>query len=383
MQRLPNGSIALAAVLLIVAFYSACRSGEVGSFAGDAVVYVAAPFSGLRAEAGLSALGGARLAAEEINRGGGLLGHRLVVRALDDQSDIGAALAVVEKIGQAIKRGDRIAGVIGHMDSGPTSSALPHYEKMGLLLITPSAGLRALTHRGHEFFFRVNANEKVQAELSAQFLVEELNARRVAVVHDGTEYGSGLAALLADHLQEFGATTALQVEVEEEQRDFSALALQVRDAESDAVYFAGSASVASKLNASLKAANLVQPVLASDEAFFASAIDGEEGASEGLFVSALAPSPDEAAEEDWLWAFREVVRRDPGPFSINGYVAMQVLASGVRAANSFQGTAIAQAIREIEIETLFGRIRFSANGDWTDARVWIHRVEEGDFRQLD
>lgn len=347
------------------------------------MVYVAVPLSGLRAEAGLSALGGARLAVEEINRSGGLLGRRLVVQALDDQSDKGAALAIVGKIEQGIKRGEHIAGVIGHMDSSSTSSALPHYEEKGLVLITPAAGMRALTHRGHEFFFRVNANDNVQAELSAQFLVEALKARRVAVVHDGTEYGRELAASLADHLRLIGATTAIQAEFKAAQLDFPPLALGIRDAESDAVYFAGSASAASLFVSSLKAANLMQPVLASDAAFLASALDGGEGVSEGLFVSALAPSPDAAAGEDWVKAYRAVVRRDPGPFSLNGYVAMQVLVAGVRAANSFQGHEIAQAIREMEIETMLGPIRFSANGDWADARVWFFRVEGGDFRQLD
>lgn len=385
MRRISSGPIALAAILLIAASFSSCRSGEDRSSASEAVVYVTVPLSGLRAEAGLSALGGARLAVEEINRSGGLLGRRLVVRALDDQSDKGAALAIVGKIEQAIKQGEHVAGVIGHLDSGPTSSALPHYEEKGLVLITPAAGMRALTHRGHEFFFRVNANDNVQAELSAQFLVETLKARRVAVVHDGTEYGSELAASLADHLRLIGATTAIQVEVKAGQQEgFSPLAIDISDAESDAVYFAGSASAASQLVASLKAANLMQPVLASDAAFLASALlNGGDGASEGLFVSALAPSPDTAAGENWVKAYRAVVRRDPGPFSLNGYVAMQVLAEGVRAANSFQGHEIAQAIREIEIETMLGPIRFSANGDWADARVWFFRVEGGDFRQLD
>ncbi len=383
MQRLSSGSITLAAALLIAATFSACGNGDDRSFSGEAVVYVAAPMSGLRAEAGLSALGGARLAVKEINRSGGLLGHRLVVRALDDQSDDRAALAIVGKIGHAIKRGDHIAGIIGHMDSGPTSSALPHYEEMGLVSVSPAAGMRALTHRGHELFFRVNANGNVQAEWSARFLVEALNARRVAVVHDGTEYGRELAASLAYHLRLIGATTAIQAEVQAGQQDFSPLALGIRDAESDAVYFAGPASVASRLIASLKAANLMQPVLASDAAFLASALDGGGGASEGLFVSALAPSPDAAAEETWTEAFRAVVRRDPGPFSLNGYVAMQVLAAGVRAANSFQGHEIAQGIRKIEIKTMLGPIRFSANGDWANARVWFYRVEGGDFRPLD
>lgn len=383
MQRLSNSHYAMAVFLLITALFSSCQSAGTGPFAGEAVVYVAAPLSGGRAEAGQSALGGVRLAAEEINRAGGLLGRRLVVRAMDDRSDSGIALTIVKKIGEAAVHGERIAGVIGHMDGGPTSSALPHYDGMGLVLVTPAAGMRVLTHRGYSSFFRVNANDLVQAESGARFLVEEMNAVRVAVVNDTTEYGRDLADALASSLSELGATPALRVEVEEGQQDFSAVALRIREAGADAVYFAGSASEALFLYASLTAAKLNRPVLASDGAFLASVIDGEAGASEGLYVSALAPSPNIAGEVEWIEAYREVVRRDPGPFSVNGYVAMQVLAAGVRGAGSFEGRAISRAIRETGAETRFGPVRFSTNGDRAEARIWIYRVEGGEFRQID
>ncbi len=383
MRTYANGYIHLFVIFLIAALVSACSGASGKPLAGEAVVYVAVPLSGVRADAGQSALGGARLAAEEINNSGGLLGHRLVVLALDDESDSNVALVNVERVGQALKRGERIAGVIGHLDSAPTSAALPHYEEMGLLLITPSAGMRALTHRGHTLFFRVNASDSVQAEVDARFLVEEMNAQRVAVVHAGTEYGSGLAASLVDNLRTLGATTAIQLEVGEGQRDFSELARQIRSSEADTIFFAGNASEAPYLRVGLVEAELNLPMLASDGAFLAATIDEAGAAAEGMYVSALAPSPLMTAGTDWIEAYREVENRDPGPFSINGYMAMQALAAGVRAANSFQGHDVAQAIRELEIGTLLGPIRFSGNGDLVNAQVWIYRVEEGEFRQME
>ena len=383
MQRLSYSHFGLAVLLLTAAFASACQSAEDIAYAGEAVVYVAVPLSGERAEAGQSALGGARLAAGEINRGGGLLGNQIIVRAMDDRSDSGTALTIVNEIGQALARGERIAGVIGHMDGSTTLSALPHYDEMGVVLITPAAGMRALTYRGYSSFFRVSANDSVQAESCARFLVEEMKAERVAVVHVTSEYGRDMAAFLADGLRELGATTAATIEVEEGQQDFSEVALRIGDVGADAIYFAGSASGALFLNSSLKAEELDLPVLASDGAFLASVIDREAGTSEGLYVSGLAPSPSHAAEDGWIEDYREVVRRDPGPFSINGYLAMEVLAAGVRAADSFEGHAIGKAIRERGAETRFGPLRFSSNGDRADARIWIYRVQEGGFRQID
>lgn len=383
MRPLSSGIFALFVVMLFAAFLSACGGARPRPPAGEAIVYVAAPLSGIRADAGQSVLGGARLAAAEINRGGGLLGHQLVVRALDDQSDSDVALVNVDSVGQAQQRGEQIAGVIGHLDSIPTSAALPYYQKMGLVLISPAAGMRALTHRGHTLFFRVNANDSVQADQDARFLVDEMEAERVAVVLVRTEYGRNLAVSLADSLEKLGAATAIQTEVEKGQRAFPNLATQIRDSEADAIFFAGSAGEAPYLRASLEEAGLNLPFLASDRAFLAGTIDEAAGAADGMYVSALAPSPLTAVDPSWIEAYRDAEQRDPGPFSINGYLSMQVLAAGVRTANSFQGHEVAQAIREIKVESLLGPLRFSANGDLVDARVWIFRVKEGEFQQVE
>jgi len=350
---------------------------------GEVIIYVAVPLSGERAEAGQSVLGGVRLGAEEINRKGGLLGRRVVVRAMDDRSESEATLAATEGIGKAIERGERIAGVIGHLDGGPAMSALPHYDAMDLVLITPGAGMRALTHFGYGSIFRVSANSSVQAAHSAQFLLEQLKAGRVAVVGADSEYGRELADLTDDSRRKLGATPAIVWEVEEGQRDFSELAIRIQEAEVDAVYFAGSASEAFYLVGSLKAARLNVTVLVSDGAFLSSFTDDSAGLSQGLYVSALSPSPERVADVDWIESYRSVARRDPGPFSINGYVAMQVLAAGVRAANSFEGREVSKAIRETVAETQFGPMRFGANGDWVDSRIWIYRVEEGELGRLE
>ena len=370
-------------LLLIAAWVSACGSAGTEPTAGDAIVYVAAPLSGLHADAGQTALGGVRLAVEEINRNGGLLGHRLVVRALDDEAESNAAVANVERLRQALRRNERIVGVIGHLNSGPTAAALPLYEGMGLVLITPAAGERSLTHRGHTMFFRVNASDSEQAAEVARFFVEEMSAQRVAIVHNDTEYGRKLAAGLIDTLQELGAAAAIQLELGAGQRDVAQLLRQIRNSAADAVFFAGDATEAASLRAGLVEAGVHLPMLASDGAFLTTTIDEAPGAADGMYVSAFAPSPRVTADGSWIKAYRSLESREPGPYSINGYTAMQALAAGVRAANSFRGAEIAQAMRALEVDTLLGPLRFSANGDAVNPQVWIYRVEGDEFRQVE
>lgn len=375
----------VAAILISVVFLlSACGgNGSAEPSGGDAIVYVAMPVSGFQANGGQTVLGGVRLATEEINRSGGLLGYRLVVRSLDDESDSEVAVANVEEVRQALNRGERVVGIIGHLNSGQTSATLPLYEEMGVLLITPTASEQSLTQRGYTRFFRVNANDGVQAAVDARFLVEQMNAQNVAVIHNDTEYGRGLAASLVENLQRLGASEALRVEVAEGQSDYTDLLPQLQNATADALFYAGYEIEAPYLRASLVDAGIDLPMLASDGAFLAATIDEAAGTAEGMYVSAFAPSPQNAADARWIEAYQAVEYRDPDTYSINGYVAMQVLAAAARQANSLQGDDIAQTMRENEIETLLGPLRFDANGDLIDPQIWIYRVEGNEFLQVE
>ncbi len=377
-------SMVAAILILVVLLLSACGgNGSAEPSGGDAIVYVAMPVSGFQANGGQTVLGGVRLATEEINRSGGLLGYRLVVRSLDDESDSEVAVANVEEVRQALNRGERVVGIIGHLNSGQTSATLPLYEEMGVLLITPTASEQSLTQRGYTRFFRVNANDGVQAAVDARFLVEQMNAQNVAVIHNDTEYGRGLAASLVENLQRLGASEALRVEVAEGQSDYTDLLPQLQNATADALFYAGYEIEAPYLRASLVDAGIDLPMLASDGAFLAATIDEAAGTAEGMYVSAFAPSPQNAADARWIEAYQAVEYRDPDTYSINGYVAMQVLAAAARQANSLQGDDIAQTMRENEIETLLGPLRFDANGDLVDPQIWIYRVEGNEFLQVE
>ncbi len=101
----------LLTILLLATFLiSACGGGGAPN-RGDVVVYVAVPLSGFQANGGQTILGGVRLAAAEINNAGGLLGYRVVVRPLDDESDSDVAVSRAAEIQQAIDAGDRVLAV--------------------------------------------------------------------------------------------------------------------------------------------------------------------------------------------------------------------------------------------------------------------------------
>lgn len=370
--------------ILVTLLLAACGGGGAKApTKGDVLVFVAVPLSGFQANGGQTVLGGVRLAAAEINRNGGLQGYRVVVEPLDDESDSDVALAQVEAIQNAVQSGQRVVGVIGHLNSGQTLAAMTLYADMDLIVITPTASEQSLTEKGYTNFFRVNANDAVQAAVDARFLAEHLGARRIAVVHNNTEYGKGLAASLTTELAGYGAQVAVDIEVEEGQGDYTAEVQQVKGAAPDAIFYAGYEIEAPYLRAQLVRAGVTVPMLCSDGAFLAATIDEADGTAEGMYVSAFAPSPGAVADPAWVEAYQAVEYRNPDTYSVNGYVAMQVLAQGVELAKSIEVDAIAEALRRNPVPTLLNELTFDNEGDLVDPQIWIYQVTDSEFKQIE
>jgi branched-chain amino acid transport system substrate-binding protein len=370
-------------ILLMVAIVTAaCGGGGSAPTRGDVIVYVAVPLSGFQANGGQTILGGVRLAAAEINNDGGLLGYRIVVRPLDDESDSDVAVSRTDEIRQAIDAGDRVLAVIGHLNSGQTLAAMEVYQDLPLVVIAATASEQSLTERNYDNFFRVNANDSVQASVSADFLVDQLQAKSVAVLYNNTEYGRGLAASLADDLRARGATIALQAEVEEGQSIYTDEVRQIKEVAPDAIFYAGYEIEAPYLRATLVESGVDAPMLASDGAFLAATIDESNGAAEGMYVNAFAPSPRNAADDQWVEAYQAVEYRNPDTYSVNGYVALQVLAEAVRKADSFERAAVADSLRNNSFDTLLSSLRFEPDGDLVDPQIWVYQVVDNEFQQV-
>jgi branched-chain amino acid transport system substrate-binding protein len=369
-------SLLLVACLLLLA---ACGPAQPK---GEVIVYVAAPLSGFQANGGQTVLGGAKLMAEQLNKAGGLLGYQVKVIGMDDESDSDVAVEVAGQIGEAIGGKDRIIGVIGHYNSGQTLAAMEIYQGLPIVIITPTASEVSITQRGYRNFFRVNANDATQACVDAEFLVKTLGARRVAVVYNDDPYGQGLGVLITEELRDLGTQVPLEIQVGVEQSIFTQEVKRITEANPDAIFYGGYEVEAPYLRAALVEAGVTVPFLASDGAFLSATIDEAGGTAEGIYVSAFAPSPAVAVDKQWVKEYQEVDYRNPDTYSINGYSAMQVLAEGIKKAKSFDATKVAQAIRQLDFDTLVGHVSYDQGGDLKEQSIYIFQVQDGAFVQI-
>ena len=376
-------TLVLVVILLSLVLIACGGDGEKKPTKGDVIVYVAAPLSGFQANGGQTVVGGARLKAAEINEAGGLLGYRVVVRGVDDESDDDVAAAVASEVAAAVIRGEKVLAVIGHLNSGQTSVGMDVYRDLPIVVITPTASEMSLTQSGFQNFFRVNAHNAAQARIAAGYLGNTLNVKRVAVLYNDDPYGIDLGQRTADELRALGAEVVLTRQVGVEQDKFDAEAAALRDAGAQGVFYAGYEVECPYFRDDLRKAGLDSlPFLASDGCFLSATIDESDGASEGMYVIGFAPEPEAVAGEDWIKAYQEVEYRNPDTYSVNGYAAMEVLAQGVNEAGNLDGSAVANAIHGLGFESLIGQISYDDNGDLTEQRLFIFRVQNGEFKQV-
>ena len=244
--------------IIFLLLLSACSAGPTK----EATLYVAAPMSGFQANGGQTVVGGVKLKAEEANRAGGVAGYKINVVALDDESDPDVALSITEEVNAALQQGETVLGFIGHYNSGETLAAMEVYGDLPLVVITSNASNVALTQKGYDKFFRIVANDRVQADADAEFLVNELDAHRVAMLYNDTAYGRGLHQEMERALTALGAEIVLAQEVKEAQDRYPDEVAAIRNTQPDVIFYAGYEIEAPYLRADFVEAGVAIPMLA-------------------------------------------------------------------------------------------------------------------------
>src|SRR6202142_2457222 len=154
----------------------------------DILIGVGGPLTGPNAAFGEQLQKGAQAAADDINAAGGVLGQKIVLEFGDDASDPKQGVSVANKF-----VGDGVKYVDGHFNSGVTIPASEVYADNGILEITPSATNPKITERGLWDIFRTCGRDDQQGKLWADLALGELKEKKIAIVHDKTTYGQGLA----------------------------------------------------------------------------------------------------------------------------------------------------------------------------------------------
>ena len=195
---------------------------------------VAGPVTGANAAFGAQLTQGVQQAAEDINKAGGILGQKIEVEVGDDVSDPKQGVSVANKF-----VGDGVKFVVGHFNSGVTMPASDVYAENGILFITPSATNPKITDRKLWDAFRTCGRDDQQGMVWAELARDKLKGKKIAVIHDKTTYGKGLADAALDNMHKFGVKEVLYEGVNTGEKDYSAIVSKIKDAGADYLMWGG------------------------------------------------------------------------------------------------------------------------------------------------
>src|SRR5271166_1429083 len=339
-------------------------------FAGAAHAQIkigaAGPITGANASFGAQLTQGVEQAVEDINKAGGILGQKVEVEPGDDVSDPKQGVSVANKF-----VGDGVKFVVGHFNSGVTIPASDVYSENGVLFITPSATNPKVTDRMLWDAFRTCGRDDQQGLLWAEFARDKLKGKKIAVVHDKTTYGKGLADAALDDMHKFGLKEVLYEGVNTGEKDYSAIVSKIKESGADYLMWGGLHTEGGLIIRQMRDQGLKTVMISgdgmTDQEFAAIGGPGVEGT-----LMSFGPDPRKNPSAKDVVAEFKAKNFDPEAYTLYSYAAVEIIKQAAEKAKSLDPKKVAEVMHSgMPFHTVIGDIAYDKKGDRTSVDfVW-------------
>jgi branched-chain amino acid transport system substrate-binding protein len=329
-------------------------------------VGVAGPVTGANAAFGAQLAQGVQQAVEDINKAGGILGQKLEVEQGDDVSDPKQGVSVANKF-----VGDGVKFVIGHFNSGVTIPASDVYSENGVLFITPSATNPKVTDRMLWDAFRTCGRDDQQGLVWAELARDKLKGKKIAVVHDKTTYGKGLADAALDNMHKFGLKEVLYEGVNTGEKDYSAIVSKIKESGADYLMWGGLHTEGGLIIRQMRDQGMKTVMISgdgiTDTEFAAIGGPGVEGT-----LMTFGPEPRKNPNATDAVAAFKAKGFEPQGYTLYSYAGVQIIKQAAEKANSLDPKKVAAAMHSgMPFHTVIGDISYDKKGDRTTVDyVW-------------
>jgi branched-chain amino acid transport system substrate-binding protein len=306
---------------------------------------------------------GVNLAVEHINEAGGVLGKKIEVIEFDDACEPKQSPSVANKIVRS-----KIKFVLGHLCSGSFKPAAQIYDENDVLMMTSTATSDDLSTYGYNMFFRTIGKDGQQGPAAANYIVNVVKPKRVAVIHDKQTYGQGVATQVKETLEKLGLKPVMFEALNKGDTDYSALITKMKQQNIDFVYFGGYHPELIVLLKQAKDLSLGARWMGPEGAAVS---DVKGDSAEGLLVTLPPDFSKEPANKKITEAFRAKNQDPSGAFMMTSYAAVQVLAQAIEKTKSLDPMKVAAELHKDHFKSVLGDISFTPEGDWSTARFDI------------
>jgi len=337
--------------------------------AKEYTIAVAGPMSGRFKALGNQMRVGAELVVAEINKDGGVNGRTLKLIVADDHCDRAQAVVVAKDL--AAKK---VTMVAGHLCSRASMPAAAIYAKARIIMISPGSTHPRLTdtarRSGWRNVFRVCGRDDDQGIVVAQLLASRYRGKKIAILHDKSQYGLGLAKQVQRSVRKLGLRETIFQAYKPEQTSFAPLVKRLKSAKIDAVFLGGYYPEGAAIIRQAHERKF-QPQFVAGDAFVTDEfwkIAGKSG--EGTLVTFQVDPRTKPGASAAIQAAKKS-NKTLGFYGVYTYAAIEAWASAARSAKSSRMANVSQSLRAGRHQTIIGRLQFDNKGDVRDTRyVW-------------
>ncbi|WDP91459.1 MAG: ABC transporter substrate-binding protein [Desulfobacter sp.] len=318
-----------------------------------------APLTGFAASDGKSSSLGAKLAVDQINKAGGVLGKQLELVVYDDQASASQSIPIANKL---IGQDKVVVGVSGSY-SGPTRSAAGIFQEAGIPYIS-AYGIHPDITKAGNYVFRTSFLGEIQGRAGAKLVGDTLGKKRVVIITLKNDFGKSLAAGFKEKAGDFGITIVNEYEYSIKDRQFGAIVAKVKADRPDAIYASGYYFTAGPLVSQLRASGVTVPVIGQEGYDSQKFIEIAGKAAEGVIITtSLDRDSNEPETRDFIKSFEEMAGFKADMVAASSHTAVKVAALAIENAKSLDPAKIRDAIAATHLKVSTGTIKFNGLGE--------------------
>ncbi|MDQ3624133.1 MAG: ABC transporter substrate-binding protein [Verrucomicrobiota bacterium] len=364
---------------LITLVSAACKDAGSSGRADEIVIGEYASLTGGTASFGQSSNKGTRMAVEEINASGGLLGKKVKLITEDDQSKAGEAATVARKL---ISR-EKVVALLGEVASSKSLEAAPIAQEKKIPMISPASTNPKVTEVG-DYVFRICFIDPFQGTVMSKFALGK-EWKRVAILTDvKQDYSVGLSQFFKEHFTTNGGTIVSEQSYSSGDTDFSAQLTSIRGAAPEAILASGYYTEAGLIAKQARQLGLTVPLLGGDGWDSPSLVEVGGAAMEGNFFSNhFSPEDQSPIVQDFLKKVRAKYNVEADAMMALGYDSAMLLADAIKRAGTTEPAKLRDAIATTkDFAGVTGTITINEQRNATKPAV-ILTIREGKFRYVE
>ncbi len=368
MKILKSAKLGLSGLALAIAM-----SAGVANAAEVIKIATAGPMTGQYASFGEQMKAGAQMAVKDINAAGGVLGKKLELLIGDDACDPKQAVSVANKM---VNEG--IVFMAGHFCSGSSIPASAVYDEEGIVQISPASTNPKLTDEGGPGVYRVCGRDDQQGMVAGNYIADNFKGVKIAMLHDKTAYGKGLADETNKQLVKRGIKATMYEAYTAGEKDYSALVTKMKAKGIGLIYVGGYHTEAGLIVRQARAQGLKAQLISGDALVTQEYWQITGSAGEGTLMT-FSPDPRKNPEA------APVVKRfrnagiEPEGYVLYTYAAIQAWAQAAARTGSTDFRKVIKTLNTTRFETVLGRIGFDDKGDVTAPGYVFYRWTNGKY----